>query len=138
MENVNAGLYYYHPASHQLVLVSNDEITEESAYVKNKKIFKSSAITIYIVYNAEASMPVYGGDGYFYASIDTGIVVATLTQICEKLNLGLCSIGDMNFDVIKDKFCLNHNQSFLHNIEIGIKPFNAMSFDDVVNAYNNQ
>lgn len=138
VENVNAGLYYYHPASHQLVLVSNDEITEDSAYVKNKRIFKSSAITIYIVYNAEASMPVYGGDGYFYASIDTGIVVATLTQMCEKLNLGLCSIGDMNFDVIKDKFRLNSNQSFLHNIEIGIKPLNAMSFDDIVEAYNNQ
>ena len=50
------------------------------------------------------SMPRYGGAGYEYAFIDTGIMVELFTHICEYLNLGMCSIGDMNFDKYKSLF----------------------------------
>lgn len=135
VENVSEGLYYYHPVSHKLYLVSKNKIDENSTYAKNKNIFLSSALTMYIVYNANASMPIYGSDAYYYASIDTGILVATLTQVCESLNLGLCSIGDMNFDHIKDCFGLSENQIFMHSIEIGIKPSVALTFDEVTQKY---
>jgi amino acid adenylation domain-containing protein len=135
VENVERGLYFYHPATHRLNLISKEKISESSAYVKNKEIFKSSAITMYMVFNAESSMPVYGGDGYFYACLDTGIMVSTLTQVAETCNVGLCSIGDMNFDVIKDQFKLNSHQVLLHTIELGIKPDKALTYNEVIEVY---
>lgn len=135
VEGVEQGLYYYSPSTNKLNVVDKKEITESSAYVKNKEIFKSSAITIYMFYNADASMPVYGSDGYYYAILDAGIMVSTLTQICETLNLGLCSIGDMNFEVVKENFHLSKNQIFIHNIEIGVKPDRMLSDNEVRAAY---
>lgn len=140
VEKVERGLYYYHPASHKLNLINKDEITESSAYVKNKEIFKSSAVTVYMIFNAEACMPVYGSDGYFYACLDSGIMISSLTQVAETCNVGLCSIGDTNFNVIKDLFKLNEHQTLLHNIELGIKPEKALTYNEVVEAFeqNNQ
>ncbi|NVO11308.1 MAG: amino acid adenylation domain-containing protein [Bacteroidales bacterium] len=135
VENVREGLYYYHPATHKLNLISKEKITETSAYVKNKEIFKSSAITMYMVFNAEACMPVYAASGYYWATIDAGVMIGSLTQVAETCNMGLCSIGDMNFDVIKDLFKLNKHQVLLHNIELGIKPQKALTYNEVVEVY---
>lgn len=123
VENMDEGLYYYHPASHTLRLADNNcNITEEAYYHSNKAIFKSSSITFYFVYNAMVNMPIYKGNGYYYAAIDTGIMVEALTCFCELNGLGLCSIGDMNFDSISKFFNLNSDQIFMHAIEVGFKP----------------
>jgi amino acid adenylation domain-containing protein len=135
VEGLEEGLYYYNPSNHKVNLLSTEEINEKSAYIKNKEIFRSSAITMYMIFNADASMPVYGGDGYFYASLDAGIMIQVLTHAAEVLDMGLCSIGDMNFDVIKDQFNLTSNQVHLHTIELGLKPEKALNYQEVVDEY---
>lgn len=136
VQNVEQGLYYYNPAQHKLNLIDKNIITEKSAYVKNKEIFKSSAFTVYMIYNAEASMPLYGSDGYFYACLDTGIMVGVLTHAAELFNVGLCSIGDQNFEIIKDSFNLTNSQVLLHTVELGLKPERVLTFEEVVESYN--
>ncbi len=122
VENVERGLYYYNPIKNDLVLIDNkNEITSDAHYFTNKKIFKGSAFSVYFIYNANVTMPRYSGAGYLYSLIDTGIMVSTLSQISTKLNIGLCSIGDMNFDRIKPYFKLNDNEMFIHEVEGGIK-----------------
>lgn len=135
VENVNGGLYYYHPASHTIKLVCNGCITDESSYHNNKEIFKSSSITFYLVYNATANMPVYKGNGYYYAAIDTGIMVETLTYFCESNDLGVCSVGDMNFDSIAGHFNLSPNQIFMHSVEVGFKPEQALTYDEIAQIH---
>lgn len=137
VENVNGGLYYYHPASHTLRLVRDCRITDEASYHNNKEIFKSSSITLYMIYNAEANMPIYKGNGYYYAAIDTGIMVETLSYYCELNELGICSIGDMNFDSISGYFDLNRNQVFMHSVEIGYKPAKALTYDEIATIHRN-
>lgn len=66
-------------------------------------------------------MPKYGGDGYLYALIDAGIIVDKLTQIAEILNMGLCSIGVIDFDNISHLFKLGKYETLLHTVEIGLK-----------------
>lgn len=123
VENVRKGLYYYNPVDNSISMVNDaNSITDEAHFFINKKIFNSSAFSIFIVYNAEANMPKYKGMGYFYACIDTGIMVSTLTQSAELNGLGLCSIGDMDFRKVEKYFNLNENQVFLHDIELGLKP----------------
>ena len=122
VENIDKGLYYYNPINNKLILVEKDnEITSDAHYFTNKNIFNSSAFSFYFIYNAAVTMPRYSGAGYLYSLIDTGIMVSTLTEVCEKLNLGLCSIGDMNFEKIRANFKLDKNQVFIHTVEGGIK-----------------
>lgn len=123
IENVKQGLYYYNPMDNSLKLVDDvNGVTEDCHYYINKNIFKSSAFSIFLIYNAGANMPKYGGMGYFYACIDAGIMVGTLTQVAELNDVGLCSIGDMDYKKIKRFFNLNENQIFFHDIECGLKP----------------
>lgn len=131
VENIDKGLYYYHPSSHTLKIVTNKEIDNSSSYHKNKKIFDNSAVTLYFIYNPNVNMPIYGGIGYYYAILDTGIMVSTLTAVCESNEIGVCSIGELDFERISDLFKLN-NQKYLHSVEIGLKAESFLSFEDIV------
>ncbi|MPQ34078.1 SagB/ThcOx family dehydrogenase [Clostridium estertheticum] len=134
IESVKAGLYYYNPIENSITLVNEGNfITENEHYHGNRSIFNSSAFSIFLVYNAEANMPKYNTSGYFYACIDTGIMVSTLTQAAELLNIGLCSIGSMFFEKVRDYFCLNKNSVLMHTIEGGMK-VNGTS-DDIWNNF---
>ncbi|MBE6049025.1 MAG: SagB/ThcOx family dehydrogenase [Clostridium sp.] len=121
VEHLNRGLYYYSPIENSLSLVTEQELTEEMHYYSNKEIFNSSAISIFFVYNAQANIPKYGGNGYLYACIDTGIMVSTFTTIAETLGIGLCSIGEMDFKKVSKLFKLNKDQILIHELECGIK-----------------
>lgn len=126
VEDMRAGLYYYNPISSELILVKAGEIISSDAhYFTNKSIFHSSAFSVFFIYNAAVTMPRYGGAGYEYGFIDTGIMTALFTQICQHLNLGTCSIGDMNFSKISDIFKLNSGQMWIHTVECGIKKENG-------------
>lgn len=123
VENLTLGLYYYSPRSNTLHPVASGITIGESAhYPGNRDIFSSSAFTVFMIYNAEVSMPKYGGMGYYMAGIDSGLMVGVMTQISEILGLGVCSIGNMYFHKIKHHFRLNKNQVFLHAVEAGLKP----------------
>ena len=122
VEDLERGLYYYNPMDDKLILVSNrQKITKHAYGYGNRSIFESSAFSIYLIYNADVSMPKYGSMGYIYACVDTGIMVGTLTQISETKDIGLCSIGDMDFESLKKTFKLSDNQIFMHAIELGLK-----------------
>ncbi|MDR2024678.1 MAG: AMP-binding protein [Hungatella sp.] len=122
VEGVKEGIYYYNPASNSIALIDdNIKITDEIQFYSNKSIFRSSAFTIYFVYNAEATMPKYGGSGYLYACIDTGIMVGTLTGVAEELNVGTCSIGEIDMESMEEWFHWNKNQKLLHSLEVGGK-----------------
>jgi SagB-type dehydrogenase family enzyme len=122
VEGVKAGFYYFNPADHSLVLVNNiDQVIKDDHELINQDIFAQSAFSVYLVYNARASMPKYGADGYFYACIEAGIITATLNMVAEDLNVGLCSIGHMNFEEIQTFLKLEDHQVILHAIEGGLK-----------------
>lgn len=122
VEGIKGGLYYYSPVDNSMILTSSScVITDEAHVYTNKDIFKSSAFSIFFIYNAGVTMPKYGGMAYHYACIDTGIMVGALTAVAELNNIGLCSIGNMNFEKIKKYFRLNENQVLIHTVEGGLK-----------------
>lgn len=122
VEDIHGGLYYYSPIDNSISLVSNSlVITEDAHFYTNKEIYNSSAFSIFFIYNAEVTMPKYGGMAYFYGGIDTGLMIGVLTSAAELNNIGLCSIGNMNFNRIKKYFKLNENQVLLHTVEGGLK-----------------
>jgi amino acid adenylation domain-containing protein len=123
VEQMAGGLYYYNPMDNSLKLVDDTcVITADIHYMGNKEIFNASAFSLFMIYDAGVTMPKYSENGYFYACIDTGVMVGTLTQAAELLGIGICSIGSVNFQRITDHFQLNENQVLVHTIELGLKP----------------
>ncbi|MCC5438880.1 non-ribosomal peptide synthetase [Clostridium botulinum] len=122
VSGIKGGLYYYSPSESSINLLNEEVMNLEAAhYFGNKQIAKSSAFSVFFVYNAEANMPKYDTNGYYYALLDCGIMVGTLTQVAELLNIGLCSIGSLDFSKISKGFNLNENQLLIHTVEAGIK-----------------
>lgn len=122
IESIPKGLYYYSPVANSLNLLDGAcVITKEAHFYTNQTVFEQSACSIFFVYNAEATMPKYGGMAYFYACVDSGIMIGALTAVAEPRGIGLCSIGDMHFRGIEKYFRLNRNQVFLHAVEVGLK-----------------
>lgn len=122
VDNIAEGVYYYSPVDNSLELIPNAEIDSDFHYFENKQIFTSSAFSFLLVYNARANMSKYQSLGYFQACIDTGILVGTITQAAEQLDMGICSIGNMDFDKVRKSLKLKAEQIPLHGIEIGMKP----------------
>lgn len=120
IENVRSGLYYYNPICNGITLVSEScIITNDIHYEGNKEIFETSAISVFYIYNAEITMPKYGGIALQYAAIDVGLMVELLTIVAEKHKMGVCSIGSIKFEKIKKYFKLPDNCLLLHTLEIG-------------------
>ena len=123
VENIDEGLYYYNPIDNSLGIVNKAEKIAKASYeYDNRPVFESSAFSLYFIYNADATMPKYGGNGYIFACEDVGIMVSTLAYISETQDIGLCSIGTLDFEDIRNIFKLNKNQIFIHAVEVGLKP----------------
>lgn len=122
IEGMKAGFYYYNPSKNSLVIVNNiDQVIKSDHELINQDLFTQSAFSVYLVYNANASIPKYGSDGYLFACIESGIITATLNMVAETLNLGVCSVGHMKFEEIQQFLCLDNHQVFLHGLEVGLK-----------------
>jgi surfactin family lipopeptide synthetase A len=120
IEDLQKGLYYYCPIDNSINLITEEDLTNEFHFYTNKSIFDSSAFTIFMVYNAGVSMPKYHGLGYYYALIDTGIMVGTLTQVASLLEIGLCSVGTVKTNIIKNYLNLSPDQLVVHTLELGL------------------
>lgn len=121
IENVSQGLYYYDSCRNQLQMVSDETFDKDIHYFSNQNIFASSACSVYFIYHADASMPKYEDRAIFYAIIDAGIMAETLTMRLEEIGIGSCIIGEMNFEKIAEAFELSKNETFLFNMEFGLK-----------------
>ena len=118
---IPGGLYGYLPGENSLVFVNGNTIFSDDVYHStNRTIFESSAFTLFFLYNSEVSIPKYGGLGYHFASIDTGIMVSMIQQRAVSLGLGTCSIGNIHFDRIRDNFEISSNHILIHTMEGGI------------------
>ncbi|WP_410982500.1 SagB/ThcOx family dehydrogenase [Bacillus cereus] len=122
IEGMKAGFYYYSPSENSLLIVNNiDQVIKSDHELINQELFIQSAFSVYLVYNANASIPKYGSDGYLFACIESGIITATLNMVAETLNLGVCSVGHMKFEEIQHFLSLDNHQVFLHGLEVGLK-----------------
>jgi len=120
VEGIEGGIYEYLPAVHSLRLVSRNAIPARAHFYGNKQIFASSAFSAYFFYHADASMPKYHGMGYYYAIVDSGIMLGKLTDTAENLSLGSCIIGVFDYSKAADCFQTGANVIYLHCMEFGI------------------
>ncbi|MDB9374690.1 non-ribosomal peptide synthetase [Nodularia sphaerocarpa] len=114
VENLAAGFYYYHPQQHQLIYLSDATNIDSSIYGINQEIFTASAFSIFLIGDLQAISPVYGDKSRDFCLLEAGYIGQILMETAPNQNLGLCPIGDLEFDAIREYFALNEQQIFLH------------------------
>ncbi|WP_414526544.1 amino acid adenylation domain-containing protein [Nodularia chucula] len=114
VENLAADFYYYHPQQHQLIQLSDAINIDSSIYGINQEIFTAAAFSIFLIGDLQAISPVYGDKARDFCLLEAGYIGQLLMETAPNQNLGLCPIGDLEFDAIREHFALNEQQIFLH------------------------
>ncbi len=121
IEGLKAGIYYYHPKEHRLFIISKCILTSEDihSYI-NRDAFDESAFSIFLIGRMNAITPMYGDLSKEFCLLEAGYISQLLMTIASSHEIGLCPIGGMNFEQIRDLFVLEENDILLHSLVGGL------------------
>jgi amino acid adenylation domain-containing protein len=120
VDELPAGLYYYHPNDHALIQISQNTAWPGKIYGINQDIFEQSAFAIFLIAQMAAIKPVYGERSRDFCLLEAGYIGQLLMQQASSHSLGLCPIGDLEFAEIAPDFQISEQQELLHSFVGGI------------------
>jgi amino acid adenylation domain-containing protein len=116
ISGIAGGFYYYHPQKHSLQLLSTDSMTEQELYGGgNQIVFAQSAFSLFLVAEYNAIKPLYGDYARDLCLVEAGYISQLLMSEVTKQSLGLCPIGGLYFDPLREKFDLGDSHELLHS-----------------------
>jgi amino acid adenylation domain-containing protein len=124
VDGLKAGFYYYHPADHRLVLLSAGSEIKSSVYVgKNQPVFEQSAFSLFLIGQLSAIAPMYGELTRDFCLLEAGYISHLLMETAPEHEIGLCPIGSLEFEELRELFNLESSQILLHSfVGGGIDP----------------
>ncbi len=95
VEGIKAGLYYYHPIKHCLVMLDSSSEKAEAIYeaCMRQEMLKTSAVNIILTAVPYRTSWRYGQRGYRYLYLDAGHVGQNIHLAAEAIGSGACMIG---------------------------------------------
>lgn len=115
IEGIEAGIYYYHPADHRLVLLSAATEIEGCVYAGNQLIFEQSAFSLFLIGQMSAIKPMYGELARDFCLLEAGYISQLLMETAPEHEIGLCPIGTLEFEGLRDLLRLEATQVLLHS-----------------------
>jgi hypothetical protein len=82
----------------------------------NRPVFDQAAFSIFLVAQMKAIAPVYAERARDFALIEAGLITQLLEASASRHRIGLCQIGLVDFDAIRDLFQLEESHLFLHSL----------------------
>ena len=117
IEGIPGGLYYYHPVDHQLMPLAPEARLDASIYAPvNRVLWNGAAFSIFLVAHMDAIRPLYGAASERFAHLEAGAISHLLETSAPSRGLGLCQIGELDFDKIRPFFDLGENHLFAHSL----------------------
>lgn len=113
---VPAGVYYFHPVNHKLVLVNGEACLQNETFgEKNKKTAESASFYLFLVGKMDAITPLYQEHARDYCMIEAGYMGQLLMSNSVQYKTGLCPMGYMvEPESMRELFKLESDQEFLH------------------------
>jgi len=119
VDGLAGGIYYYHPAEHRLELLHAGDGIGETAYGEyggfNQRIFEQSGFGLFLIGQLDAITPLYGDWARDFCLLEAGYMSQLLMEMAPKHELGLCPIGNMDFEPYQEMFNLASSQILLHS-----------------------
>ncbi len=121
VQHLGKGAYYYHPLEHSFIQISTQIEIGSEIYdpMINRPIFDEAAFVIFLIVDLSAILPMYGERSLHYSTIEAGLMTQILEENAVPSNLGLCQIGDLDFDKLNSMFELGENHVLLHSLLAG-------------------
>jgi amino acid adenylation domain-containing protein len=111
------GLYFYHPLRHCLIERTPAVQVDRAHYgPQNRRIADEAAFTLFFVCSLSSMQPIYGRHSLALAMYEAGSMGQLLRETAADLELGLCSIGSMEFAGLHSVLGLAERDVFLHAI----------------------
>jgi amino acid adenylation domain-containing protein len=108
------GLYYYHPLRNELQLLGSAVESASLHFPANQAAAASSAFVIYLVADLTAIRPLYGKFGKDFCQIEAGHMGQLLRQAAADNALGLCPVGYLQFEEIRNRLGLGQEHHFIY------------------------
>ncbi len=136
VEGIEGGFYYYHPVKHCLQLLSAEAMPEESLYGGgNQVVFDQAAFSLFLVAEYKAIKPLYGNYSRDLCLVEAGYMSQLLMSEVTKYTLGLCPIGGLHFEPLREKFTLGKTHELLHSFVGGsIAPEQTQRLEQIFNT----
>lgn len=115
---LQAGTYYYHPRQDQLVQIEKDAEIDRLLYLAliNRPIFDEAAVGIYFIVQLSAIAPMYGDYSMPFALLEAGYMGQLLMMVAPNHEIGLCPIGDFDFEPVRGLFDLRDDHVLVHSL----------------------
>lgn len=119
---VSPGWYYYHPAKHCLVKLSDEAGLQENATVENssaiygpnQQLYQDSAFSLFLIANMDAIEPIYSNKSRDFCLIETGYMGQLMMEKAPDFDLGLCPIGGFDAEALRQTLGLGLQADPLH------------------------
>ncbi|EIJ36858.1 non-ribosomal peptide synthetase [Thiothrix nivea] len=130
VESLIGGLYYYHPREHRLILLSEDEL-DECIYNPhiNRPTYQRAAFAIFLISQLAAIAPMYQELALHFSTLEAGNISQLLRHHAPNANLGVCEIGELDFNRVRHLFTLDDSQVLVHSLVGGIPDEDAGAND---------
>jgi len=115
---MGAGVYYYHPADHRLVALDTEGRIDRRVYepIINAPIFDTAAFALFFVAQMNAIGPMYGERSLHYATLEAGLMAQLLEAEAPAYGIGMCQIGELDFDSVRELFVLTPTHTLVHSM----------------------
>jgi len=114
---ISAGIYYYNPIQHSLMLITKDpSISTNIHFYYNRPIYKKAKFSIYFIAQMRAIEPIYGDESMHFVTLEAGSILQLLLRRQSDYGIGLCPIGTINFNEIRDHFKLEHSHHLIATV----------------------
>jgi len=115
IEGLREGVYYYHPETHSLLATASGSQIDRSVHAQvNQSIFDESGFSIFLIGKLGAVEPVYGRLARDFCLLEAGYMSQLLMTCAPDYQIGLCPVGELDFEKVRRLFALNDDHIFLH------------------------
>jgi amino acid adenylation domain-containing protein len=117
IEGVSPGTYYYHPIQHQLVLLRAGARLDRGIHATiNRRIFDEAAFSVFLIAQMNAITPMYGPLARDFCLLEAGYLSQLLMSTSTLCGIGLCPVGTLNFESVRDLFLLESSHVLVHSL----------------------
>lgn len=116
VKGLSSGTYYYQPHEHRLRLLSETACMTRNNYDGiNQVIYDQAAFVIFLVAEYQAIQPMYGQSARDFCLLEAGYISQLLMMEAADYGLGICPVGGLHFDPLREAFGLNESQEMIHS-----------------------
>lgn len=127
VDGLDGGTYYHHPIQHVLFPVSlgADIPLEVHDPFVNRGMFDKAAFSLFLITQLRAIEPLYGEHALHFSTIEAGLMTQVLEIEASRVGIGLCQVGWLDFDRIRNHFLLDEGHRLVHSLVGGPLPLAA-------------